>query len=74
MNYRTALRLRVQELCDQQNLSLYQLSALSGLPKSTLQSALHPERGNPSLSTLEKIADGFNLSLRDFFASELFHY
>ena len=67
-----ALLLRVHELCDEQNLSLYELAKRAGLPKSTLLSALSEGRGNPSLSTLERIASGFQLTLREFFDSVLF--
>ena len=50
MKLRDAFILRVTELCERENLTLYQLSKRAGLPKSTLLSAMDPERGNPGLS------------------------
>lgn len=72
MTPRAALIARVRELCDLENVTLYELARRSGLPKSTLLSALDPGRGNPSLSTIARIADGFDMTLKEFFDSELF--
>ena len=72
MDSRTAFITRVMELCEQENLTLYQLSRISGIPKSTLRSAMHPEQGNPGLKTITAIAAGFGLSLQEFFDSGLF--
>ncbi|MGP1348081.1 MAG: helix-turn-helix domain-containing protein [Stomatobaculum sp.] len=71
MTAHAALFFRIQELCDLQNITLYELAKRAGLPKSTLLSAVR-SNGNPSLGTLAKIADGFQLTLREFFDSELF--
>lgn len=72
MTEREAFLARVRELCDLQNLTLYELSKRSGLPKSTLLSALDAERANPSLRTISRIADGFDMTLQEFFDSEFF--
>ena len=64
--------LRVQELCDRENLSLYELAKRAGLTQSTLLSAVHRQKGNPSLSTIQRICEGFDITLREFFSSELF--
>ncbi len=72
MTVREAFLSRVRELCDLKNVTLYELAARSGLPKSTLLSALDADRGNPSLRTIARIADGFDMTLQEFFDSALF--
>lgn len=72
MELRSAFIFRVQELCDRENLTLYELAKRAGLSKSTLQSALDPERGNPGLKTAEAVFEGLRVSAREFFDSELF--
>ena len=72
MDLRNAFIIRVTELCDRENLTLYELAERAGIPRSTLRSALDPERGNPGLKTAEAIFDGLRVSAREFFDSELF--
>lgn len=69
---RTAFITRVLELCDRENMTIYQLASRAGLPKSTLQSALDPQRGNPGLKTMAAIIDGLRVTPKEFFSSELF--
>ena len=73
MKLRDAFILRVTELCERENLTLYQLSKRAGLPKSTLLSAMDPEKGNPGLSTVEAVLRGLRVSAAEFFDSELFY-
>ena len=72
METRAAFQLRVRELCDARNLTLYALAQRAGLPRTTLLSAMDPVRGNPNLKTIAAVASGFRMSLSEFFASELF--
>ena len=64
---RSLLVLRMEE-----NLTFYELAERAGIPRSTLKSALDPERGNPGLKTAGAIFDGLRVSAREFFDSELF--
>lgn len=72
MRLNQAFILRVTELCERENLTLYQLSRRAGLPKSTLLSAMDPEKGNPGLGTVEAVLRGLRVSAAEFFDSELF--
>ena len=69
MDVKEAFRLRVLELCEERNISLSELARRAGLPKATLFSAVG---GNPSLSTAGQIAAGLDLTLREFFGTEIF--
>ena len=72
MEARTAFHLRVRELCESQNLTIYALAKRANLPRTTLLSAMDPVRGNPSLKTIAAVAAGFRVSLAEFFDAEVF--
>jgi len=72
MTMNEAVRFRITELLERNNITLYELSKRSGIPKSTLQSLMDGSGGSPKLRTIEKIADGFQISVRDFFDSAFF--
>lgn len=58
---------QIKKLCEQRNWSLYRLAIESSLPYSTLNNLFR--RGNvPSINTLCKICDAFNMSLAEFFS------
>ena len=57
---------RIKQLLDFNQWSLYKLAKASGLPYSSLNN-LFNRRTCPTISTLVKICNGFNISLADFF-------
>lgn len=59
--------LKIQELLDERNWSLYKLSKESGIPYSSLNS-LFQKNNQPTVSTLEKICIGFHITMADFFS------
>lgn len=61
--------LRILYLCMRRNWSLYRLGRETGIPYSTLRSICY-EDVSPQLETVQKISDGFNLSLSALFAEE----
>lgn len=55
------------ELCKKRNWTYYRLAVQAKIPYSTLNNMIH--RANiPTITTLQKICDGFGISLSDFFA------
>lgn len=57
---------RIQELCEERNWSYYQLAKASGIAYSTLNTMLN-KHNYPSLPTLQKLCEGFGISMTDFF-------
>lgn len=57
---------RIQQLLDFNQWSLYKLAKASELPYSSLNN-LFNRRTCPTIATLEKICNGFHISLNDFF-------
>ncbi|MEF9938663.1 MAG: helix-turn-helix transcriptional regulator [Clostridium sp.] len=63
---------RIQELCEQKNLTFYALSYKTGIPPSTLKCIINGRSKNPGLVNIKKIAEGFDMSIREFYDSDLF--
>lgn len=70
MTSQEAVVLRIRELCQQKDLTYYNLAYLSAIPKSSLMNIFYGT--NPTITTLNKICGGFDISLQEFFDSELF--
>lgn len=60
---------RIQSLLEFNHWSLYKLAKESGLPYSSLNNLFH-RRTCPTIGTLEKICNGFQISLSEFFSFE----
>ena len=57
---------RIQQLCDERGWSYYQLAKASGITYSTLNTMVN-KQNMPSLPTLQKLCQGFGISVTDFF-------
>ena len=57
---------RIQQLCDGRGWSYYQLAKASGITYSTLNTMVN-KQNMPSLPTLQKLCQGFGISVTDFF-------
>lgn len=60
---------KIQELMDERNWTLYRLSKEANIPYSSLNS-LFLKNNQPTVSTLEKVCDGFHITLSEFFAED----
>ncbi|MCL2108380.1 MAG: helix-turn-helix transcriptional regulator [Oscillospiraceae bacterium] len=59
----------IRELCEIRGWTIYRLSKESDISYSTLNN-LFNRNNTPSIPTLEKICDGFGISLSQFFAGD----
>ena len=55
-----------------QSTNVNALGNLSGINPSTIYSMLNTKSQNPGVVSLQKICDGLEISIRDFFNDELF--
>ncbi len=62
---------RIQELCERKHMSLYRLAKNAELPYSSLNNILH-RRTCPTVTTLERLCKGLNVSLSEFFDFEIY--
>ena len=62
---------RISQLCKMRGMSYYRLAKDSKLSESVL-SSIRREKNLPSLDTLEKICNAFNITMSEFFNCEIF--
>ena len=72
MNIGEAVKLRILDLCKQNDITVNKLSTISGITQSTLNNIVSGRNKGVTVSTLKKICDGLDISIEDFFRSELF--
>lgn len=72
MNTKEAVAARILELCDERDIAVNALATSSGISPSTLYSMLNEKSQNPGIVTIKKICDGLEISIREFFDSDLF--
>ena len=72
MRTKEALCLRIEQLCAERNLTLNGLSARCGITQSTLNNIVSGRNNSTTVSTVQKICDGREMELPDFFDSALF--
>ena len=72
MNTREAVAIRIRELCEMKGWSPNHLSNISAVPQATIKSILNGESKNPGTVTIKKLCDGFEITLGDFFSTEMF--
>ena len=72
MNTKNAVANRIINLCNQKNIAINALANLSGVSPSTLYSVLNEKSQNPGIVTIKKLCDGLDISLREFFDTDIF--
>lgn len=72
MNTKKAVAKRILELCEQRNLAVNALAMMSGVSPSTVYSMLNEKSQNPGVVSIKKLCDGLEISVREFFNSDLF--
>lgn len=72
MLIKEAVEKRILELCQERNIAVNTLANMAGIPPSTVYSMLNSKSQNPGIVSLKKICDGLEISIRDFFNSEIF--
>ena len=67
-----AIRRRIRELCDERGITINKLATICGITQSTLNNILTRDNTKPTVSTIKKICDGLDISITDFFDTDLF--
>ena len=63
---------RLLELCSERNITINKISNISGITQSTVSDIVNGTTTNTGIVTIEKLCDGFDISVRAFFDSPLF--
>ncbi len=72
MNIGEAVRLRILALCAEKNITVNKLSTISGITQSTLSNITGGRNNSTTVSTVKKICDGLEITIQDFFDSDIF--
>ena len=72
MTARNAVRQRIIDLCAEHNITVNKLSTICGVTQSTFNNIINTGSQNPTISTVTKICNGLEITVREFFDNELF--
>jgi transcriptional regulator with XRE-family HTH domain len=72
MNTKEAVAERIIELCHQKQVAINAIANTAGISPSTIYSILNTKSKSPEIVTIKKICDGLEISLSDFFNTDIF--
>lgn len=72
MTVKEAVEKRILQLCEEKNIAVNSLANAAGMAPSTIYSMLNEKSQNPGIVSIKKICDGIDISVREFFDSDLF--
>lgn len=72
MLFKEAISKRIFDLCEKNHLTPNKLAELSAVAPSTLQDMLSLKVTNPSSYVIYQLCKTFNITLKEFYDSELF--
>lgn len=72
MTIGAAVRERILDLCKARGITVNRLGTLSGVTQSTINNITSGRNNSTTISTIKKLCDGLEISIQEFFQSELF--
>ena len=72
VNIGDAVKERIIDLCKVHDISINKLSTISGVNQSTLNNIVSGRNKSTTISTIKKICDGLDITIQDFFNSDIF--
>lgn len=72
MNAKEAVAKRITELCSEREMTVNAVANKAGISPSTIYSMLNYKSKNPGVVSLHKICYGLDMTLREFFNSDIF--
>ncbi len=72
MNAKEAVARRIQTLCLERDIAVNALANQCGVSPSTIYSMLNEKSQNPGIVSIQKICDGLEISVREFFNDPVF--
>ena len=69
-----AVRLRIEELCRENEITVNKLATMSGITQSTLNNTISGRNRSTTIGTLQKICDGLGITIQEFFESDSFYH
>ena len=72
MQLNRAVSIRLNELLSEKNMTQYQLSTKSGLPRSTVSNIINCTYPSMKLRVVHELCQGLEIGIDEFFSSPLF--
>ena len=72
MSIGEAVKIRIINLCEQNNITVNKLATICGITQSTLNNIVSGRNNSATISTIKKICDGLEITVQDFFDSDIF--
>ena len=73
MKIKDAVAIRINNICNERNISINKLASISCLTQSTVQHLVDGRSKNPKLLTIVRICDGLEIPLKEFFNDKIFN-
>ncbi len=73
MNIGSAVKERILELCAERNITINKLGTISGVTQSTINNIVSGRNNSTTIATIKKLCDGLNISIVEFFSSDVFN-
>lgn len=67
-----AVKERILQLCAENDMSINKLSTISGVTQSTVNNIVSGRNNSATVSTIQKLCDGLDITIVDFFSADLF--
>ena len=67
-----AVKYRILELCEKNQISINKLCIMSGVTQSTVNNIISGRNNSATISTIKKLCDGLGISILEFFDSDIF--
>ena len=72
MTIKIAIQNRILDLCAEREITINKLATICGLTQSTLNNIISGRNNSLTVSTLKKICDGLDITIKEFFDSHHF--
>ena len=68
-----AVRIRILELCQCNNITINKLATISGVTQSTVNNIIIKRNNSTTVATIKKLCDGLGITISEFFDTEYFN-
>lgn len=72
MTISLAVKTRILQLCSERGYTINKLGTISGVTQSTINNIVSGRNNSTTISTLKKLCDGLDISIIDFFDTDIF--
>ena len=69
-----AVKQRILNLCEERGITVNRLATISGITQSTLSNITSNRNNSVTVSTVQKLCDGLDITIIEFFNDDLFRH